>query len=305
MKATFKSYAAILFAELCWGFSFIWTQQLAGEQQIPVFVLIFCRMVISAVAMAVISLAARSSLRIRREDIKLFLLLAFFEPFLYFIGETFGIKTTASPTLSALIIAIIPVVTMFSDMLFYKTRITAIAKLGVLMTVPGAVLMVIEKNSGASVYWWGIALLFLAVFSSCGYSITARKLVDRYSALTINTWQFFLGSVFFLPCFLLTKGDFPVATLFRAPAVGPLLCLAILCSCGAFTCYIYAMKRIGITRACIFSAMIPIVSATASYFMGIETFSWTQILGICIVIAGVILAQKNEQKIDTLCQNRD
>ena len=295
MKSPFKSYVAILFAELCWGFSFIWTQQLAGEQQIPVFVLIFCRMLLSAIAMTVISLVARSSLRIKREDIKWFLLLAFFEPFLYFIGETFGIKTTASPTLSALIIATIPVVTMFGDMLFYKTRISAIAKLGVLMTVPGAALMVIEKNSGTSVYWWGIALLFLAVFASCGYSITARRLVDRYSALTINTWQFCIGSVLFLPFFLLTKGDFPVATLFRAPAVGPLLCLAILCSCGAFTCYIFAMKRIGITRACIFSAMIPIISATASYFMGIESFSPLQILGICIVITGVILAQKKEQ----------
>ncbi len=297
MKAPFKPYAAIIFAELCWGFSFIWTQQLAGEQQIPVFVLIFCRMVISTIVMALITAVARSSLRIKRKDIKLFLLLAFFEPFLYFIGETFGIKTTASPTLSALIIAIIPVVTMFGDMLFYKTRISAIAKLGVLMTVPGAALMVIEKNSGSSVYWWGIALLFLAVFASCGYTITARRLVDRYSALTINTWQFCLGSVFFLPCFLLTKGDYPVETLFQAPAIGPLLCLAILCSCGSFTCYIYAMKRIGITRACIFSAMIPIVSATASFFMGIESFSPMQILGICIVIAGVILAQRNEQKL--------
>jgi drug/metabolite transporter (DMT)-like permease len=57
------------------------------------------------------------------------------------------------------------------------------------------------------------------------------------------------------------------------------------------------MKRIGITRACIFSAMIPIVSATASFFMGIESFSPMQILGICIVIAGVILAQRNEQKL--------
>lgn len=292
MKASVKSYAAIVFAELCWGFSFIGTQQLAGEQQIPVFILIFVRMLISGVAMVAISLIARRSMKIARSDLKWFLLLAFFEPFLYFIGETFGIKATNSPTLSALIIAIIPIVTMFADMLFYKTRIAAIAKVGVLITLPGTLLMVLKKDPSTSVYWWGIALLMLAVFSSCGYSITVRRLVDKYSAITINTWQFCLGAVFFLPFFLLTKGEYPVATLFKAPAVGPLLFLAILCSCGAFSGYVFALRNIGITRACIFSATIPIVSAVASYFMGIETFSWVELLGIAIVISGVILAQR-------------
>lgn len=296
MKAPFESYAAIVFAELCWGLSFIWTQQLAGEQQIPVFVLIFVRMLISALAMVVISLVARKSLRMERSDVKWFLLLAFFEPFLYFLGETFGIKATNSPTLSALIIALIPIVTMFADMFFYKTKLAAIAKAGVLVTLPGTLLMVLKKDPSTSVYWWGIALLMLAVFASCGYSITVRRLVNRYSALTINTWQFCIGSVFFLPFFLLTRGDFPVGNLFVAPAVGPLLFLAILCSCGAFSCYVFAIKHLGITRACIFSATIPIVSAAASYFMGIETFSWVEMAGIAIVITGVILAQRNVRK---------
>lgn len=300
MKTSLKSYAAIVFAELFWGLSFIWTQQLAGSQQVPVFVLIFVRMLLAAVGMTVISIAVRTRLKIAPKDIKFFLLLAFFEPFLYFIGETFGIKATNSPTLSALIIAIIPVVTMFADMFVYKTRIAAIAKLGVFMTVPGTVLMVIEKNSGTSVYWWGIALLLLAVFASCAYSITLRKLVDRYSAIAINTWQSIIGCIFFLPFFLLSKGDYPVASLFQAPAIGPLLCLAILCSCGAFSCYVFSIKHIGITRACIFSATIPIVSATASYFMGIETFSPLQLLGIAIVITGVILAQRSHQKLDVM-----
>ncbi len=296
MNAPFKSYAAIVFAELCWGLSFIGTQQLAGEQQIPVFVLIFVRMLLSAVAMVAICLVAGKSLRVGRSDVKWFLLLAFFEPFLYFIGETFGIKATNSPTLSALIIALIPIVTMFADMLFYKTKLAAIAKLGVLVTLPGTLLMVLKKDPSTSVYWWGIALLLLAVFASCSYSITVRKLVDKYSALTINTWQFCIGSVFFLPFFLLAKGDFPLVSLFRAPAVGPLLFLAILCSCGAFSCYVFAIKHLGITRACIFSATIPIISAAASYLMGIETFSWVELAGIAIVIAGVILAQRNVRK---------
>lgn len=296
MNAPFRSYAAIVFAELCWGLSFIWTQQLAGEQQIPVFVLIFVRMLLSAVAMVAICLAAGKSLRVGRSDVKWFLLLAFFEPFLYFIGETFGIKATNSPTLSALIIALIPIVTMFADMLFYKTKLATIAKLGVLITLPGTLLMVLKKDPSTSIYWWGIALLLLAVFASCSYSITVRKLVDKYSALTINTWQFCIGSVFFLPFFLLAKGDFPLVSLFRAPAVGPLLFLAILCSCGAFSCYVFAIKHLGITRACIFSATIPIISAAASYLMGIETFNWVELAGIAIVIAGVILAQRNVRK---------
>ena len=296
MKTSAKSYVAIVFAELCWGFSFIWTQQLAGEQQIPVFVLLFWRILIAGVTLAALCLASGRSLRIERADIKWFLLLAFFEPFLYFVGETFGIKATGSPTLSALIIALIPVVTMFADMLFYKTKLPAIALLGVFMTVPGSLLMVLGKRSDASVYWWGIALLLLAVFASCGYAITARKLVDKYSPLSINAWQFCIGAAMFLPFSIAAKEDFQVLTLFQAPVIWPLLCLALLCSCGAFTCYLYSIKYLGITKACIFSATIPIVSATVSYFMGIEVFTWKEMLGIAVVIAGVILAQRSSKK---------
>ena len=291
------TYILLTLSTVFWGISFILTKELfLTEEHMTVTILITMRLAIATLVMVPLLMLMGKMQRIERRDIKWFLLLAFFEPFLYFIGETFGIKATNSPTLSALIIALIPIVTMFADMLFYKTKLAAIAKLGVLITLPGTLLMVLKKDPSTSVYWWGIALLLLAVFASCSYSITVRKLVDKYSALTINTWQFCIGSVFFLPFFLLAKGDFPLVSLFRAPAVGPLLFLAILCSCGAFSCYVFAIKHLGITRACIFSATIPIISAAASYLMGIETFSWVELAGIAIVIAGVILAQRNVRK---------
>ena len=73
-----------------------------------------------------------------KKDALWFLALALMEPFFYFIGETYGVKLTASPTISSMIIATIPVVGLVAGLSFYKEKVTAGNIAGILMTVPGA-----------------------------------------------------------------------------------------------------------------------------------------------------------------------
>ncbi|MBP5210719.1 MAG: DMT family transporter [Bacteroidales bacterium] len=291
-----KAYLAILGAVTFWGLSFVWTNKLI-HLNIPIFTFIFARLLIAGTVLVLICLCLGKLEKLRRKDLKWFLLMAVCEPFIYFIAETYGIKTTNSPTLSALIIATIPIFTMMGDRLFYKTDISKWTVIGILLTLPGVFLMVINGGKITSDYWWGILLLFLAVFAACGYNLCIRNLVNNYSPLTICYVQFILGSVMFLPLMLTTRGNFDVASLFTRDALLPILCLALLCSCLAFCLQLIAVGRIGITKASVFNATIPIVSAVASFFYGMETFTVIQIVGILIVVFGVILAQTRPHRI--------
>ena len=286
-----KVFAAVFLAIFFWGFSFIWTNQILLEQ-IPVFTFIFFRMAIAGLLLFIFSKATRKLQKVDRKDWGLMLLMAFFEPFIYFIGETFGLQATNSPTLSALIIALIPIFALGSGVFFYKEKISLINIFGILATVPGILLMVFHTGDMTPEYWWGIALLFLAIFGSVGYSSVVR-LLSKYNSFTIATYQFVFGALLFFPFFLGFNGDYDTTQVFQANIFTPLISLAVLCSCVSFVFWIFTIKSLGIARSSIFTSLIPAVSAVGAYLYGYETFTWQQLLGIAIVILGVVFTQKS------------
>lgn len=89
-----------------WAFSFIWFK-VANETYRPL-TIVFIRLVISVILLNIFISVSRSRIRIKREDRKLFILLAVFEPFFYFLGESFGL-TYVNATTGSVIISTIPV----------------------------------------------------------------------------------------------------------------------------------------------------------------------------------------------------
>ena len=80
---------------------------------------------------------------------------------------------------------------------------------------------------------------------------------------------------------------------FSMPVQSKIMALAVLCSCVCFGLWAFCTGKLGVTRVNIFSALIPLVSATASYFLypGQETFTLLKIVGIVLTIMGVIIVQ--------------
>lgn len=285
------TYASISIAVILWGLSFIWTNSII-KTSVPVFTFIFLRMFIAGVSLFVVSKLTKKLQKIEKKDIKWFLLLVFFEPFIYFIGETLGIKYTNSPTVSALVIALIPVLTMIVSSMFFSEKLTFAKVTGALMTFIGIAIMVVFKGEISVDYQWGIALLFAAVIGAVGWSSVVKKLSTKYNPFTIATYQFMLGAVYFLPVFLFTNNGYQLSLLLRIDFILPLLALAILCSCLAFSLYILSIKEIGLTQTAVFVALIPAVSALTSHLLGIEIISWVELIGIIVVITGVVIVQE-------------
>jgi len=284
-------YISVSIAIILWGFSFIWTNQIL-QLDIPIFTFITVRMFIAAIVLVATSALLGKLQKIKRKDLPLILLMSLFEPFIYFIGESYGLKYTNSPTICAVLIATIPIFVMISGQIFFKEKISKLNIFAVIITVPGILLIVLRTKEITVDYWYGILLLVMAVFAATGYSIMVKKLSDRYNSYTIATWQFALAAIFFLPLYLIFDADkMPLTGLLRADVMVPLMSLALLCSCLAFVLYINSIQYLGITRAAVFSTMTPAVSAFGAYIMGQETFTPLQILGLAIVILGVIFTQ--------------
>ena len=123
-------YIASTFAILLWGMSYLWTDQLIGHN-IPVFYFVFVRILIAGIILFLFNTASSRIKGIQRADLPKFLLLSFCEPFIYFICETYGLKETGSPTISAMIIATIPIFSVGAGILFFKEKINKTNVVGI------------------------------------------------------------------------------------------------------------------------------------------------------------------------------
>lgn len=287
-----KTYILTILAIVLWGFSFVWTNDIL-QKDIPVFTFLFIRLALAGTLLFAFAKLTGKLQPIAKKDIKFLILMAFFEPFIYFIGETYGIKATNSAVLSAVIIATIPIVSLFVEKILYKVPYTVFKIFGTAITIPGIVMVIMKSGETTSVeHTYGIALLFLAVAGSIGYSSVVKRLSGNYNPLTITTYQFVIGSVFFLPFFLGWGLDGVNSTLLTREILVPLLSLAVLCSCLAFFCWVNAIRDLGMTKTNIFSALIPAVSALGAAMLGQEQITLMSVVGITVVTTGVIIAQK-------------
>jgi drug/metabolite transporter (DMT)-like permease len=277
--------------------SYIWTDKLIGLG-IPIFYFVFVRILLAGLVLFLFNTAYGRIKRIQRQDLPKYLLLAFFEPFIYFICETFGLKLTGSPTLSALVIATIPIFSIGAGMLFFKEKINIVNIIGILFSLIGIVMVAMAKGELGEKFIWGVVLLLIAVIAEVGHASITKSLSGNYSSQIIVMYQFLIGSIYLFPLFLWkgTEG-FDVTVYFSPEVWYPLICLAILCSSLAFSLWVSTIKNLGVAKSSIFSALIPVAAAIIAWVLGHEMLNSRQWIGIGISTVGVILSQYTIKKI--------
>ena len=291
------TYIASIFAITLWGMSYIWTDKLIALN-IPIFYFVFVRILMAGLVLFLFNTAYGRIKRIQRQDLPKFLLLAFFEPFIYFICDTFGLKLTGSPTLSAMVIATIPIFSIGAGIIFFKEKVNFINIIGILFSLVGIVMVAMAKGSLGEHFIWGIVLLLIAVISEVGHASITKSLAGNYSSQIIVMYQFLIGAIYLFPLFIWKGIDgFNMEVYFSAEVWYPLICLAILCSSLAFSLWVSTIKNLGVAKSSIFSALIPVAAAIIAWVLGHEYLNSRQWIGIVISTAGVILSQYTKKTI--------
>lgn len=287
-KSLLKYYVYIVLSMFFWGMSFIWST-IALEQYAPITV-IFFRLVLSSIFMFLIIKITRNTEKIDPTDRKWFLLLAFAEPFFYFLGENFGLMYV-SPAVTSAIIATIPLVTPIIAFVFLRERVDRATVIGIIISFSGIIYMLVNRDFSLNASPKGILLLFLAVFSAVAYTFFIRKLANKYKAITILTWQNIIGTIYFLPLFLIF--DFrQVLTIVPSTAtVMALVQLSVFASSLAFLLFIIVVAKLGMVKANIFTNLIPVFTAIFAYYIIGEAITIQKVLGILMVITGIVISQ--------------
>ena len=286
-----KTYAATLVAITFWGLSYIWSNRLV-LWEIPVEYFLPIRILLAAVILLIYNLAMGYSFKIKKRDVLGFLLLALCEPFIYFFCETYGIQFTGSPTISSLVIASTPIVAMVAGVLFFREHITWQHIAGMVICLAGLVLVTRAHRGDSRLFYFGIAVLVLAIFAEVGYASFTKILSGGYKPTVIVMYQFLIGSIFFVPLFLTRGMEHFDAELYSGwDFWQPVLCLSVLCSSLAFALWAYSIKQLGVAKSSVFQSMNPVITALAGFLLGDERLTAWQWVGLAIAVGGVVLTQ--------------
>jgi drug/metabolite transporter (DMT)-like permease len=291
----FRVYGAVVLSMVFWSFSFIWFKE-ANVWFRPITV-VFLRLIAAVAILSTYLFITGKFTKIRKEDRKLFFLLALFEPFFYFLGESHGL-TYVSPTTGSVIISTIPVIATIGAWLFFRERLTLLNYSGIILSFLGIIAFVMNKDGSLSFSSAGLAFLSLAVVSAVGYNLVLSRLVGYYSPVYIVNVQNVIGAVLFLPVFLITELKELHTGLFTFRSLLPILELSLFASCGAFILFAFSVRHMGISKANVFTNCIPVFTALFSFFLFREKLTFQQVAGMIIVITGLFLSQKNGHKKD-------
>ncbi|MBK3518599.1 DMT family transporter [Carboxylicivirga marina] len=288
MSERFKVLGSLVLSMICWAFSFVWIKQ-AFVSFNPLTIVVM-RLAISACLLYIILKLLRQLKPMLKADFKWFLLLAFFEPFLYFMGESFGLELVSS-TVGAVIVSTIPLFAPITDRIFFKSKISWANILGIFVSFAGVLMLIFKDDFSLAAPLKGILLVFLAVFAALGYSVVLKKVPKHYNAVSIITFQNAIGLIYFLPLFFI----YDVPKLCDKPITGEaiyaVVALAVVASSLAFIFFTYGMRIIGITKANVFVNMIPVFTAIIAWYVLGEVLTFQMLLGIAILISGVFVSQ--------------
>ena len=273
--------------------------------------LIVLRFTIAVLLMAAVGMIFHRNevLQLQRIDAKHILLFALgglFQPFLYFIFETYTYQSFDSPTIAEAMLSTQPIMAPIFAFVLLREQVTANHIWGILISTLGMLILLLVGTNDYSIgNPWGILLAVLTVCMSVSYTVVLRRIPARYSSLSI---VFYVQSFSLILFYLVwaVKGecveflqDVPVLLNDTPNLLNSglaVLYLAVFSSVTAFILFCYTVREIGVTRANIFNNVRPVFTALLMWILFDEHLPLWKWFGIIVIIFGLFISQKQRKK---------
>ena len=294
---------SVVFAMLCWAGAGI-----AVKEALVVFsplTLIVLRFTIAIVLMLLVGVLFRGHevlglQRVEKRDIPLFVLGGLFQPFLYFIFETYTYQSFASPTIAEAMLSTQPIMAPILAFIILREKVTRNNVVGILISTVGMLLLLlVGANNFALGNPWGVLLAIVTVSMSVGYTIILRRIPTRYSSLSIVFYVQLVALVLFYAVWGVFDRQSLQDTIAPLSAdLSPVIAvgyLAVFASVTAFILFCYTVRQIGVTRANVFNNVRPVFTALLMWVIFDEQLPIWKWVGIIVIVIGLFISQKQRK----------
>lgn len=301
-----KGYILGIVANILFGFSFYFTRTVLDIVNNQVFTVLSLRFTIGLLGIIILYKFKVIKLEYKGKDIKSLGILCLFQPVLYFILETFGIKYTSTSEVG-IMISMIPVITGVMASIFLNEKLNFKQITCIVISVLGVVIINLQSTSGESSSMIGRIMVFSAVMCSGVYNMYARKLSkNQFTPIEITAAMQLVGSITFTS---ISIGDQAIngnikeyfMSLYNMEIVIPILYLGAGCSLLGMFLSNYSKYKLEATKSSILSNIATVVSIFVGVFLLDEKFDIYGVTGSIIIIAsivGMVLSSKDKSKLN-------
>lgn len=285
-----RSAIAIFCAALgniIWGFSFMLTKVGLSVASDPT-VMLAHRFLISTLVMGLILIFGKTKISFKNKDWKPIVLLLILQVS-YYLLETYGVLYTNS-TISGLVLAVVPVVTIGTGILFLKEYPTRRQALFCIMPVAGVIIMTISGSDLGVITPIGIVFLLLTLLASAFFKTVNRRASQQFSPFERTFMVLSVSAVFFTVMAMQKTGwnvNTFVAPLAQGKYVISVMSLSLLCSIGANMLVNFATTHMSVFKVASFGALSTLCSTVAGILFLREPVSGPLLLGAVLILVGI------------------
>lgn len=297
-KTNVKLLLAAIISHVFWGFSFLCTR--AALDVADMYVLLSHRFLLAFLIMNVLLLfgVVKVSFKGKGKRILLPLLMGLMEPVVYFIGEEYGVLHSTT-IFSGVMIAVIPIVSIFAAWPILKERPTLGQVLFSFLSVGGVIGIGLLNKSSGTLDWIGVAGLIVAVLSAAAYGVIDRGTSAEFTAFERTYLMIGIGALCFTPIALArVRFDFGafVQPLGTWSYLGSILFLGVCCSVISYFLLSYMATYMTVTRSAAYANLTTAVSVFAGAVFLKEPLSWLGVLFCAVILVGIFGVQVTARK---------
>ena len=301
-----NSVIAVICAALgniIWGFSFLFTKVGLNVAPDPN-VMLAHRFTFATLFMLVPVILGKKKISFKGKKWGPVSLLLLFQ-ITYYLFESYAVLYTNS-TISGLVLAVVPVVTIATGVLFLKEYPTKMQVLFCVMPVVGVILITVSGKELGVITFLGVLFLALTMLSSAFYKTVNRKVANEFTPYERTFMVLAISAIVFnISGLSAIKWDFSAYAL---PLAQPryllsILCLGLFCSILANILVNYSLGKMSLFKVAAFGSLSTLCSSIAGIVFLKEPVSAALIVGGVLILIGVFLVtmpkkNKPEQSVE-------
>lgn len=281
--------AGVIYATI-FGFTFMFSK-VALDYVRPIGLIAY-RFLIAIIVLEILRWFKVIHIRFEKKHFRHLFLVALFQPILYFIFETFGIRLTTSGE-AGMMIALIPIFVTILSSVILKEAPKKIQIFFILLSVSGVLfIQIMKSSSGLDVNLWGLLLLLGAVISAALFNIASRNASKTLKPYELTYFMMLGGALVFNTLYIVQLsiesrlGDY-FTNLSHLELVVPIFYLGVIASIEGFFLVNFALSKVPAHVSSIYANLSTIVAIIAGAWLLNEKLYYYHFIGAFMIIIGV------------------
>jgi drug/metabolite transporter (DMT)-like permease len=288
---------AVLSAIVVWGISFVATKAVLRE--IGPVTLITIRFALGVAFLnTVLALRERNLVAPPRAFLPSLAIMGFFGVLVHQMLQAWGLTLTSAVN-TGWLIGLIPIWTAILASLFRNERFGMVRVAGLALGLIGTLLVITRGELSTATFGLpsakGDLLILISTVNWAVYTVMGHRTIRALGSLRATTWSMTIGWLMLIPFFAYGRGWEEIASL-SATGWTALIFLGVACSGLGYLFWYGALTRLDAGSVAAFLYLEPLVTLAAAAALLGERIQLVTIIGGLILIAGVALVQKREER---------